>query len=137
MKQDDKKIEKFIELSFKKKLLKKEYNEVASELGALEGELVDYFVQTGTKKITRQGMTVYLHTQLWAKKKEGVTNAEAVGALEDAGLGEYTSFNSASLSSLMREWAEMGHVIPEQVNRVIEGSMSTSIRSRKAGASNG
>lgn len=125
-------VEEFIELSKRKKKLTDELNEVQSRLGALDVLILEEFSQNGTQAVIRNGMTVYLHSQLWAKKKEGVSNAQAVKALEEAGLEDYTSLNHQSLSALLREWDKSGEPIPESLQPYIEGSIAYSIRSRKA-----
>jgi hypothetical protein len=125
-------IEEFIELSKRKKELTRELEEVKSTLGALDAIILERFTQDGTEKITRNGMTLYVHSQLWAKKKEGISNAQAVRALEEAGYEDYTTLNHQSLSALLREWEKAREPIPEGLQNFIEGSTAYSIRARKA-----
>lgn len=125
-------VEEFIRLSKRKKELTRELEEVKSTLGSLDAVLMEQFTKDGTQAITRNDMTLYVHSQLWAKKKEGISNAQAVKALEESGFEDYTTLNHQSLSALLREWEKAGEPIPEGLRDFIEGSTAYSIRARKA-----
>ena len=125
-------VAEFIELSKRKKGLKVELEEIEDRMKVLDPLIQEEFSQSGTSKVTRNGMTLYVGSQLWAKRKEGVTGAQVCAALEAAGLEEYTTMNHQSFSALLREWNKAGEPIPEALQSVIEGNTVYSVKGRVA-----
>lgn len=105
------KLKAFLDLNRKKRELQERLDEVQGQLTKLEQELLSEFEQAGVEKLTVDGATVYIHTQLWAgvAKSGDVATEEdkrrAMEALRASGLDDYVyeTFNTNSLSAYVRE----------------------------------
>lgn len=129
---NDEKINTYIELEKRKKKLQSELNKVKKKLNKLEGDLLEYFEETGTSSINRNGITLYLHSQLWANPING-DYERACKALKDAGLDDYVRerFNTHQVSAFVREIKEQGEDLPEQLEENLNIHERFSLRSRK------
>jgi hypothetical protein len=115
--------------------IKKRLDELDAETKALrqrqaqvEPMVLDHFAATGTQRTTVDGITIYLHRQLWAG---AVQDKEACyDALVRAGLAEYATktFNTNAVSALFREWERDGVSPPPELDGVIRVSERYSIR---------
>ncbi len=122
---------RFTELAREKRDLEAREKVVKREMGELEKQILDDF-EAGRVQNTRvNGMTVFLHRQLWAGAKDG-DRARLVAALKAAGLEEYVSetFNSQSLSAWVREQDATGSELPPEVQDAINVSEVFSVRTR-------
>jgi hypothetical protein len=110
----DEKIEQFIELETERRELEARLKEVKEEIAPLHEQVLTYFEQTGTSKIKRSGLTLYVHRQLWARPIDG-DYERGCAALKAAGLEDMVkeSFNIHTLSAYIRELERMGEPIPE------------------------
>lgn len=72
---------------------------------ALEGEGIEYFIETGTQRVTRNGKTVYLSSTWRSSIPAGVDKEEAYAALKKHGLGHAVKeqYNASTLSADIRE----------------------------------
>jgi hypothetical protein len=110
-------------------------------------ELLRRWMETGVSSVKAHGMTLYIHSQLWAGVERaegeatGAAYARAAAALEASGLGDFVEqrFNVHSLSAHFREladakaWTEVGELLPAELRGAIKLSEVYQVRSRKAG----
>lgn len=73
---------------------------------AMEDVLLERFAEEGVSKVTVDGATVHLRSQLWAGREEEVTADEAYEALVATDLKDFGTrgFNHNSLSAVFREF---------------------------------
>jgi len=117
------------DMELKLKMLKKRKAEI-------DPVLQEQFASAGIQNINVDGRTVYISTKIWAKKEDGVTDADVVEALKQAGLGDsYVAekFNHQSLSALIREWVNNDEPFPEEFKGIIGYVENVQVTSRKAG----
>ncbi len=124
-------LKRFVSLSKQKKEMKAALDELSADMAMLEGHILEDFIQDGIKNMTIDGRTLYIHKISYAKRCEGVSGADAVKAMEEAGLEEFTTLNTMSFSAEIRRWEEEGVAIPKELNNIIEFNPTFSIRSRK------
>lgn len=129
---DTDKLRRYVDLSKSKREHKKQLKKINKELNDLEGELLDQFEEVGMQNVHVDGMTVYIHRQLWAKAQNG-DYEKACAALRAVGLDEYVNqrFNTNSISAWVREQEELGHEIPEELQEALDISEVFSLRTRK------
>jgi hypothetical protein len=127
----DEKIEQFIELETERRELEARLKEVKEEIAPLHEQVLTYFEQTGTSKIKRSGLTLYVHRQLWARPIDG-DYERGCAALKAAGLEDMVkeSFNIHTLSAYIRELERMGEPIPETFEGAIQTEETFQIRTR-------
>tara|TARA_R110002167_G_scaffold361610_1_gene580101 strand:+ start:1372 stop:1767 length:396 start_codon:yes stop_codon:yes gene_type:complete len=121
----------FAILSTKKKDLKNELKVVEEEMSAYQEGLLTHFEKNGIQSIKQNGMTIYLKKQLWAGKEEGVTGAEAVEALKEAGLEDYIGPSTQGLSAYLRELDANGEGIPQVLQGKIKLTERFTISTRR------
>lgn len=124
-------LKRFVSLVNKKKALKAELTDLEVEIAMLEGGILDDFMKAGMTNTTIDGRTLYINKISYAKRCEGVSGAQAVAAMEEAGLDEFTTLNTQSFSSELRRWEEDGVEMPKELDGIIEFNPTFSIRSRK------
>src|SRR3954447_16712085 len=81
----DEKIERFIELETERRELEARLKELKEEITPLHDQVLTHFEQTGTEKIRRGGLTLYIHRQLWCRAIDG-DYERGCAALKAAGL---------------------------------------------------
>ena len=99
---------------------------------ALDGEGIEYFIETGTQRVTRRGKTVYLSTTWRSSIPASVDKEEAYEALRKHGLGHAVKeqYNASTLSADIRERiAERGEELAgmdgdEVVARILPPALS-------------
>ena len=94
--------QRFVALALEKKELKTKISHVQNEMSELEESILTHFEQASIDKLTILGVTLYVHRQLWASAKDG-DKQRAVKALQMAGMDEFVTFNTQSVSALFRE----------------------------------
>lgn len=126
-------VKTFIELETRKRELKEELERLEAEKAEIEQSLLKHFEESGIQKVSMNGMTVYLHRQIWASAKEG--NKEALcNALKKSPLKDlvYITYNSNKLSAIVREYESEGKSLPRSIADLIEVTEQFSIRLRKS-----
>ena len=100
-------VRRFIILDRTRKQCEAEAEGMKTALADLERELLPRFESAGLQRMTVDGVTVYIHHQLWAKALDG-NMATAVAALKTCNLGAMVEekFNSQTLSAYVREQAK-------------------------------
>lgn len=109
--------------------------ECESRLLRLAGEVQDYFIDNNIKKITVDGMTVFISKRVWAtpaKDKEDLIVALALNS-ETAWLTPQ-GYNANTLSAWMKELPvddEGEIVIPDHLKDVLKANEVFQIKGRK------
>lgn len=124
-------LDRFIELESERKYLEARLKEVKEEIAPLHERVLNYFEESGTEKIRRGGMTLYLHSQLWARPIDG-DYERGCEALRAAGMEDLiqTRFNIHTLSAVLRERERMGEAFPPEFEGVIETERTFQVRTR-------
>lgn len=136
---NDANLSSFVKYDRLRRTLDEKLKKVKIELERLEPLVLSHFERTGTDRVKRGGLTVYLRRQLWAGRQDGVTNEMAVEVLVANGMPEFTEphLKTQSLSALIREmdkqhsetggWATW---MPEPIKAVIKVSEVLSVQTR-------
>jgi len=124
--------QEYVELSARKRELKAELSQVTDQMAGLEGEILELFERGGVDRLTINGTTLYVHRQLWAHAKDG-DKPRAVAALQAAGMDEFVTFNTQSVSALFREADrdKDAMIIPAEVRNAFETTENVGLRTRK------
>ena len=142
----------YVGLALRKKELKTELSHVDSRMSELEDVILGHFEESSIAKLTMTGVTLYVHRQLWAHARDG-DKQRAVRALQVAGMDEFVTFNTQSVSALFREAANVEgaereirtvatpgdteppktalDILPQDVRDVFEITERVGIRTRK------
>lgn len=132
---DIEKLRDYVRLRRREAELKAQMESIKKEADDLQHELLEQFGQDGVSSMTVDGMTVYLHRQLWAGAVEGVPKDTVVEVLKSVGLGHFVteSFNVQTLSSYVRDLEREEEELPEELADVIAVREVYGIRTRRAG----
>lgn len=134
-------LQRFAELEKRRRELDAELKIVEAEQGTLEPAILEQFVNAGVSKITVSGLTVYLHSTLFAglARQEGESADEAYlracERLVALGLTDLvtTRFNAQSLAAVLREKSEEERIeFAKAAEGAIQVGEKTSLRARKA-----
>ena len=95
-----------------------------------EKKLLDEMSDAGVQRVTVDGVTVYIHRQLWASKSPDVSDEEAAEAIGTSGLSDMIKpkFNANTMSSYIRELDSQGLPIPEALQSVLNIAEKFSVR---------
>lgn len=126
-----KRLKRFTELELTRRTLKDELDKCNAEIAVLEEGVLADFENAGASSMNIDGLSVYLHRQLWAKPRNGDYPA-ACEALKKAGLGAMVEprFNTNTLSSWFREKDKAGEPVPDVLTDVIDLTEVFSVRTR-------
>lgn len=128
-------ISRLIEIDTQKRALEDQLKDLNAERSALEAELLDQWAEEGVQHVRQNGMTVYLHRQLWASVKPE-ERPRAVQAFEAAGLEDMLSVNTQTLSAWWRERADVEEQeeggIPETIKELVNVEERYAIRTRRS-----
>lgn len=107
-------VKRYVSLENRKKELDAELKLVAKELGDLEREVVQEFLNDGVDKVTCDGRTLKIIPDVFASPVED--RWAVVEALKNAGLDQYIpqNYNDAQLRSFVKETA--GEVFSQAEN---------------------
>ena len=125
-------LKRFVQLEKRRRELESQLKEAKAESGHLEAMLLEKFAESGIASIKVDGLTVYLHRQLWAGPIDGNYIA-ACEALQAVGLGDMVEprFNTNTLSAWVRERDKEGEALPPTLSEAIKVTEQFSIRTRK------
>lgn len=109
----------------------KESKKLADEL---EQELLEAFATDGVQNLKIEGVTVYLHRQLWATREQDKTKEDLIAALEKAGLAHFVSesVSMQSLSSWVRDLEENEEELPPELVGVLGRYEKFQVRTRRS-----
>ena len=127
----EEKLDRFIELETERRILEARLKDIKEEIAPLHEAVLEHFSQTGTEKIRRGGLTLYIHRQLWARAIDG-DYERGCAALRAAGLEDLIKeqFNVHTLSAWLREQERMGEPIPESFKGAIQTEETFQVRTR-------
>jgi hypothetical protein len=115
--------------------------QLTERMGQLEGPILEGLEVAEIERLAIDGLTVYPQEQLWAKTGAEATPQMVAEAMRKAKLSEFTTFNTQSFSSYVRElatsiaWEEPKEIIallPKPLQAVIEITNKQSLRARKS-----
>ena len=87
------------------KELEAQVKPLTERMTQLEQPILDGLEIAEIERLSMDGLTIYEQSQLWAKTGEDATPQMVADALRKAKLAEFTTFNSQSFSSYVREIA--------------------------------
>jgi len=102
----------------KKTKLKEELRLIDNELGLLEGQIIDSFIELGIGSIEIDGKRIATSKTIWARVEPGMKE-KAKEMLEEMNLTSMISFNYQSLSAYIREIVQSGEDLPEEFKGII------------------
>ncbi|OPY90556.1 MAG: hypothetical protein A4E73_02400 [Syntrophaceae bacterium PtaU1.Bin231] len=123
------------------KELEAEVKRLAEEMGRLEGPILTGLEVAEIERLSMDGLTIYQQEQLWVKTGPEATPQMVAEALRKSKLPEFTTFNSQSLSSYLREQAsgvawedpkELLDLLPKALRSIVEITNKQSLRARKS-----
>ena len=125
---------RFAALYREKLELQDRLNQVTKELGEMQESMLDFFGDAGMQSVNVDGVTLYIHEQIWANTAEGSSQEEACAALAANGFAEFVAprFNTQSLSAKAREMERNGESFPEAVIQHIKVAPKIEIRARRS-----
>lgn len=98
--------------------------------------------KSATTQIKREGVTMYVRSQLWAGHKGAMGDEEAKGALikalrsnDDTAFLVKPGYNTLTLSAFMREWDKDDNdepIVPDHLKDVLKVTEKVSIQTRSS-----
>jgi hypothetical protein len=128
---DTENLQEFVDLENDRRDLELRLKQIKERRQELEEKLLSQFEESGVQSMRVNGMTVYMHRQLWANHNGD--KETTVQALRASGLGDmiYETFNSQTLSAWVREMEDIDTEIPEAVRPHLKLSERFSIRTQR------
>lgn len=129
---DTETLARFTELAEEERALKARMADVKQEKERLEEQLLNQFVDAGVQNTKINGMTVYVHRQVWANHN-GDKQA-LINALKNAGLEELVSenYSTQTLSAWYRELESLDQPVPDAVAPHLSTAEKFSLRTRRS-----
>ncbi len=126
-------LKRYVELEHERRDLDDRLKAVKAETEKLAASLLDQFAEAGMQSARVNGLTVYVHRQLWASAVEGNYEA-ACQALRASGHGEFVQerFNTNQISALAREMDKNGETLPVEWDGPIKVAETFQLRTQKA-----
>ena len=120
----------FVDATRSKRELEAQIKVLNEAIEKSEKKLLDEMSDAGVQRVTVDGVTVYIHRQLWASKAGNVTDEEAASAISSAGLSDMVKpkFNTSTMSAYIRELDNQGLPIPEPLVGVLSVTEKFSVR---------
>lgn len=105
-------VRRFIALTKRKEEIDKELKAVNAKIAALQEPLLAFFAESGMQRVTVDGRTAYVWTQVRGRVRSGVARDAAVGVLrEHAPELVAENFNLNAVSSWLNEQRTLGEYI--------------------------
>jgi len=116
----------YIDLHEKKDKLETELKAVKKEIESYQKGLIENLINNNMKKLSVNGKTAYIRSQIWAKIND---KQKAIDALIAEGYDDYVkpTYNSHQVSKLLRELDEREEALPPTFVGVIEPSVKTTL----------
>jgi hypothetical protein len=130
---DSVKLRHYVELEKERRDHESRLNSIKESIAQIEDDLLKDFEKDGISKATVDGLTIYIHRQLWASAKDG-NYEQACEALRKCGMGEYVQerFNTNSLSAFVRESERNQESLPKDLADAITVAEKFSLRTRQS-----
>jgi len=122
----------FVRLQEERRKIESTLDSLKEILKVMEEEILGEFERTGMSSAKVDGMTIYLHRQLWAGPKEG-DYATACRVMKENGLGDFVSerFNTNTVSAWVREEEKSGRALPAAIAAALNVEEKFTIKTRK------
>lgn len=134
----DRKIKHFIQLLKDKKEITKKAKDINEMIDWLEPEIRLHFGDHGIEKLTKDGMTIYIRRQLFAKKCDvddlPVTEEACIQALKQAGMHNFfeQKVKMSAMSAYFKELEEEDLPLPPALEGKLKPIEVFKITGRKA-----
>ena len=127
------KLQRFVKIEHERRELEGKLAVLKQEKDLLETELLEIFEGSGVQSTKVDGLTVYIHRQLWALAKDG-EKGKVCDALEGAGLQDFIqrTYNTQTLSAYVRELQRNGETLPPDVAGTLNIEEKYSLRTRRS-----
>ena len=127
-------VEVYAKMENQKAELKDALTAVEAKLDELRPGVLAYFESHSIDKITSAGRTLYLRTEVWAGRPEGVTAQDLGRVLVDLGLDDFheDAPKMQALSAWLRELDRDGKEMPEGLRGVLVANTVHKIGSRRS-----
>jgi hypothetical protein len=140
---------RYVEIEHKLRALEAQVKALEKEQETLAPMVLDEWLERGQHAATLQGSTVYIATDVYCSKADGVDGRTLADALIAAGLGGAVTYNVNTLKAWVKEkvaQAREGHkefvstdelineAIPEEIRSKVRFSEEQRLRVRKASA---
>ena len=131
-------VKTFIGLNDNIKKLEAKTKDLKAAKAKLESQILERFSETGISSVKMNGITVFLHRQLWAGVDRGEDESSkdamkrAVAALKAAGYDDLVNeqFSSQSVSAIIREMDQNEEELPKEFEGAIKVAEKFSARVR-------
>jgi hypothetical protein len=122
-------VHRFAALTKQKRDLETSLRAVNQSLDAEQEPLREAFLDAGIQRMNVQGVTLYVHRQLWVGAGDGGQEA-ACKALRRARLGEFVGerFNSSTVSAYFREKAQAAGLNNAPLEEIVRKVVPKSLR---------
>lgn len=123
----------FVALEKERRDLEDRLKHIKARRDDLEQILLGAFEESQIQSMKIDGLTVYIHRQLWARPKGGDYDL-AVRALREVGWDDLVEIkcNTHRVSSQVREMDREGVELPEPIKEAFDVSEQFSVRTRKS-----
>lgn len=127
-------IERYAEVTMRKRKLQAELREVESNLRALERTVLDDMIAAGVTMVRVADVTVYTQTQTRAKLRDDVERDQAVEGMQRLQLGDLlkVDFNLNTLSAWCREVLDSDAELPSGFDAYFIVERGPCLRVRKS-----
>ena len=124
-------LKRFAELDEKKSELQSQLRVVQDEINQLDNIVQDQLINSGVKRITVAGRTIFVKERIVAKYN---SRAEAIQALKMADLGYLVAenFNTGTLNAYISELIRNGDPLPKEFDGIIKSESILKAASCKA-----
>lgn len=128
----------FARLKNEEKALKDSLDKIKRKIEPLHEELLSHMEAACIANMRIDGLTLYLHAQVWAKLPEGVEKSALVSRLKSSPDTEFLvseSYNANQLSAFVREMPDGkdgSKIIPDNLKDVLESNEVVQVRARKS-----
>lgn len=127
-------VERYAKLENQRAGLKDELVAVEAKLDELRQGVLDYMQSHSLDKITSAGRTLYLRTEIWGGRPDGVTPEDLTRVLDALGYDDFHADapKMQAISAWLRELDKDGKEIPEGLRSVLVANTVYKIGSRRA-----
>lgn len=130
---------KFGKLKLEEKELKAKMDALKLSIAPLHDQMLAHMEEACIDSMKLgMGLSLYLHTQIWAKLPEGVEKSALIAQLKASADTEFLvaeNYNTQKLSAFIREFPEDDSgkkIIPDELKGVLEANEVVQVRARKS-----
>lgn len=123
-------LDRWSELKAQRAKLNEQLAEVADQMDRLEPQIIDLMAEDGINSISRNGQTVYLAREFFARLREGCDKSRAIEAMHAAGFDHCLMLSHNTLRALAREYDERGETPPAALSEFVDWGNQYRLRMR-------